>query len=60
MEVDLIIAVALAASIIVIVLVLVAVIIYLRWRLSDKNAALGKFIDENERLRNKMRRAGLY
>ena len=49
MEVDLIIAVALAASIIVIVLVLVAVIIYLRWRLSDKNAALAKFIDENER-----------
>lgn len=59
MEVDLIIAVALAASIIVIVLVLVAVIIYLRWRLSDKNAALAKFIDENERLRNRMRRAGL-
>jgi hypothetical protein len=59
MEITLIITVALAASIIVVVLVLVAVIIYLRWRLSDKNAALSKFIDENERLRRKMRRMGL-
>ena len=60
MELNLIITVAIAAAIIVIVLVLVAVIIYLRWRLSDKNAALGKFINENEELRRKMRQYGVY
>jgi len=41
------------------VLALVAVIIYQRWRLSDKNAAISKFINENEQLRQKMQRKGI-
>ena len=40
METNLILTVALAAAIIVVVLALVAVIIYQRWRLGDKNAAI--------------------
>jgi len=59
MEVSLILTVALAAAIIVVVLVLVAVIIYQRWQLSDKNATLGRFIDENERMRRRMKQAGI-
>lgn len=59
MDLNLIITVALAAAIIVVVLILVAVIIYLRWRLSDKNAALAKFINENAELRRKMRENGI-
>jgi len=51
METNLILTVALAAATIVVVLVLVAVIIYQRWRLGDKNAAISKFINENEQLR---------
>ena len=47
MDLTLIITAALAAAIIVIVLVLVAVIVFLRWRLGEKNAALGRFIREN-------------
>ncbi|MBR0255766.1 MAG: hypothetical protein IJQ69_07610 [Bacteroidales bacterium] len=42
-----IITVALAAAIIVIILMLVAVIIFQRWKIGEKNAALGKFIQEN-------------
>ena len=59
METNLILTVALAAAIIVVVLVLVAVIIYQRWRLGDKNAAISKFINENEQLRQKMQRKGI-
>jgi len=51
MEISIILTVALAAALIVVVLALVAVIIYQRWRLSDKNAAISKFINENEQLR---------
>lgn len=58
-EVNLILTVALAASIIVIVIVLVCIIIYQRWRIGDKNAALGRFISENAEMRQKMLRAGL-
>ena len=47
MDFTLIITVALAAAIIVIVLMLVAVVVYQRWRIGEKNAALGKFIKEN-------------
>lgn len=47
MDFTMIITVALAAAIIVIVLMLVAVIIFQRWRIGEKNAALGKFIREN-------------
>ena len=59
MDINLILTVALAAAIIVIILVLVAVIIYQRWRLSDKNAALSKFLNENDELRRRLQRAGI-
>lgn len=54
MDFTLIITTALAAAIIVIVLVLVAVIVFQRWRLGEKNAALGRFIRENIELANKL------
>jgi len=59
MELSLILSVALAAAMIVVVLVLMAVIIYLRWQIGDKNATLGRFIDENEKMRRKIERAGI-
>jgi len=59
MEAYPILTVALAAAIIVVVLVLVAIIIYQRWRLGDKNAAISKFIHENEEQRRRMQKAGL-
>lgn len=54
MDFTLIITVALAAAIIVIVLVLVAIIVYQRWRIGEKNAALGRFIQENIDLLDKL------
>ena len=45
---------ALAAAIIVIVLVLVAVIVFQRWRIGEKNAALGRFIRENIELTDEL------
>jgi len=54
MDFTLIITVALAAAIIVIVLALVAVIFFQRWRIGDKNAALGRFIRENIELSDKL------
>jgi hypothetical protein len=59
MEISLILTVALAASFIVVVLVLVAVIVYQRWQIGDKNATRGRFIDENEKIRRKIERAGI-
>ena len=59
MEVNIILTVALAAAMIVVVLVLVAVIVYQRWQIGDKNATLGRFIDENEKMRPKIERAGI-
>ena len=59
MEISLILTVALAASFIVVVLVLVAVIVYQRWQIGDKNATLGRFIDENEKIRRKIESAGI-
>ena len=56
MEVSLILTVALAAAFIVVVLALVAVIVFQRWRISDNNAHLKEFIDENMELRDKLRR----
>ena len=47
MDFTMIITVALAAAIIVIVLMLVAIIIFQRWRIGEKNAALARFIQEN-------------
>ena len=58
MDANLIFTVALAAAIIVVVLALVGIIIYYRWQLGDKNATLGRFIDENAELRRKIRRTG--
>ena len=55
MDANLIFTVALAAAIIVVVLALVGIIIYY----SDKNATLGRFIDENAELRRKIRRTGV-
>lgn len=51
MDVSLLFTVALAAAIVVVVLALVGIIIYYRWQLGDKNATLGRFIDENAELR---------
>lgn len=50
MDFTMIISVALAAAVIVIVLMLVAVVIFLRWRIGEKNAALARFIRENMEL----------
>ena len=56
MEVNIILTVALAAAIIVVVLALVAVIVFQRWRISDNNAHLKEFIDENMEMRDELRR----
>lgn len=50
MDFTMIISVALAAAVIVIVLMLVAVVIFLRWRIGEKNAVLARFIRENMEL----------
>lgn len=55
MDANLIFTVALAAAIIVVVLALVGIIIYYRWQLGDKNATLGRFIDENAELNSRPR-----
>lgn len=54
MDFTLIITAALAAAIIVIVLVLVTVVVFQRWRIGEKNAALGRFIHENIELFNEL------
>ena len=59
MELSIILSVALAATMIVVVLVLIAIIVYQRWQIGDKNATLGRFIDENEKMRRKIDRAGI-
>ena len=50
MDFTMIISVALAAAVIVIVLMLVAIIVFQRWCIGDKNAALARFIRENMEL----------
>ena len=55
METSLILTVALAAAIIVVVLALVAVIVFQRWRISDNNAHLKEFINENMEMRDELR-----
>jgi len=52
-------AVALSSAIVVVLLVLVAIIVYQRWRISDNNVHLEKFIDENREMREKLRKAGI-
>lgn len=54
MDFTMVISVALAAALIVIVLMLVAVIVYQRWRIGEKNAALGRFIRENLELSDEL------
>ena len=56
MDTSLILTVALAAAFIVVVLALVAVIVLQRWRISDNNAHLKEFIDENMEMRDQLRR----
>ena len=43
----------------VVILILVGTIVYQQWQIGDKNATLGRFIDENERMRRKIERAGI-
>lgn len=50
-------AVAMGVAIVMVNLFLVATIIYYRWRISDNNAHLEKFITENIELREKLRKA---
>ena len=59
METSLILTVSLAATMMVVVLILVCIFIFYRWRLGDKNATLGRFIDENAELGRKIRRTGI-
>ena len=59
METSFIIAVALGVAIVVVILILVAVIVYQRWQIGDKNATLGRFIDENEKMRRKLEKSGI-
>ena len=59
METSLILTVSLAAALMVVVLILVCVAIYYRWRLGDKNATLGRFLNENAELHQKIRRTGI-
>ena len=59
MEASFVIAVALGVAIVVVLLGLVATLIYYRWRISDNNVHLEKFITENMELRDKLRRAGM-
>ncbi len=56
---EFIIAVALGMAVVVIILVLVLTLLYYRWRISDSNAHLEKFITENMELREKLRCVGL-
>ena len=57
MDFTCIISVALAAAFIVIILALVVIIVFQRWRIGEKNAALGKFINENIRLSEKFEKS---
>ena len=42
-------------AVVVALLVLVAVVVYQRWRISDNNAHLKSFLDENMEMRDKLR-----
>ena len=56
METSFVIAVALGVAVVVVFLVLLAVIVYQRWRISDNNAHLKSFLDENMEMREKLRK----
>ena len=55
MDTSFVIAVALGVAVVVVLLVLVAVIVFQRWRISDNNAHLRSFLDENMEMRDKLR-----
>ena len=55
MEKSFVIAVALGVAVAVSLLVLVAIIIYQRWRITDNNAHMKSFLDENMEMRDKLR-----
>lgn len=59
MELAFIIAVALGVAVVMALLGLVATLLYYRWRISDSNVHLEKFITENIELRDKLRSAGM-
>ena len=59
MEIAFIIAVALGVAVVMALLGLVATLLYYRWRISDSNVHLEKFITENIELRDKLRSAGM-
>ena len=51
-----IIAVALGVTVVLVILIFVAIIVYLRWRISDNNVHLERFITENMELREKIKK----
>ena len=51
-----IIAVALGVAVVLVILIFVANIVYLRWRISDNNVHLERFITENMELREKIKK----
>ena len=53
-----IVAVALGVAVTLVILMLLCIVVYQRWRISDSNAHLEKFISENMELREKLRRSG--
>ena len=53
MEISFIISVALGVAVVVVMLVMVIVIVYQRWRISDNNAHLKAFLDENVEMHDK-------
>ena len=56
METSFVIAVALSVAIVVVILILVGTIVFQRWRISDQNIHLKKFINENIELHEKLDR----
>ena len=55
-ETSFVIAVALGVAIVVVILILVGTIVFQRWRISDQNVHLKKFIDENIELHEELDR----
>lgn len=51
-----VVAVALCVAMVMVIMVLIAIIVFQRWRISDSNVHLEKFITENMELREKIRR----
>ena len=56
MDTSFVIAVALGVAFVVVILAMVAVIVFQRWRISDQNVHLKKFINENIELHEELER----